>query len=344
MSEIRNSSEQLGLSQLGEALKLCFKLFRYLFFICLAGFLLSGIHTVPQGKVAYIQRWGNWLEHMESPGIHFALPPFIDKVVIFDLQEQRSLELQQFDAPDAGRNTMSDRALLTGDGQIVHTKWVLTYRIKEPKAVWNLLGKNYDETLNPFLEKILASLIISQCSNLNIDDLLSQHQKLQGNVNDSFYAALQKMETGLEVIDLNLIGPRVPPSTVDAFENVQRQLLYNENIRGQAELFARQLYQKIEVTQSQNIGQAKANAQAVTQQLKGEALAIKTLVEKYDAKTRAAYLEQRLQTALQNAMAKNVEQTFVLQPGGERRIQISSDPELKRALIKKMKKEAEAQP
>ena len=191
MSETKANSEQLGLSQLGEALKLCFKLFRYLFFVCLVGFLLSGIHTVPQGKVAYIQRWGNWLENMETPGIHFALPPFIDKVVIFDLQEQRSLELTQFDAPDAGKNTMSDRALLTGDGQIVHTKWVLTYRIKEPKAVWNLLGQDYEEKLNPYLGKILSSLIISQCSNLNIDGLLSQHQKLQGNVNDSFILALK---------------------------------------------------------------------------------------------------------------------------------------------------------
>lgn len=344
MSEVKTNSEQLGLLQLGEALKLCFKLFRWLFFICLIGFLLSGIHTVPQGKVAYIQRFGNWMAEPETPGIHFAFPPFIDKVVIFDLQEQRSLELTQFDAPDAGKNTMSDRALLTGDGQIVHTKWVLTYRIKDPQAIWNLLGSNYDKECNAFLEKILSSLVISQCSKLNIDGLLVQHQKLQSHVTDQLQAALQNLDTGLEIIDLNLIGPRVPPSTVEAFENVQRQLLYNENIRGQAELFANQLYQKIDVAQSQSLGQAKAQAQAIVQQLKGEALAIRTLVNKYDQKTRQAYLEQRLQTALQNAMAKNVEQTFILQPGGERRIQLSSDPELRRKLIKKMKMEAEAKP
>jgi hypothetical protein len=80
------------------------------------------------------------------------------------------------------------------------------------------------------------------------------------------------------------------------------------------------------------------------QQLKGEALAINTLINKYDKETRQAYLEQRLQTALLNAMEKNVEQTFILQPGGERRIQLSSDPQLRRTLIKKMKKEAEAKP
>jgi membrane protease subunit HflK len=344
MSEAKTNTEQLGLSQLGEALRLCFKLFRWLFFICLIGFLLSGIHTVPQGKIAFIQRFGEWMAEAETPGIHFALPPFIDKVVIFDLQEQRSLELTQFDAPDAGKNTMSDRALLTGDGQIVHTKWALTYRIKEPQDVWNLLGADYDKTLNPFLEKILASLVISQCSDLNIDGLLVQHQKLQNHVTDNLQAALQNLNTGLEIIDLNLIGPRVPPSTVDAFENVQRQLLYNENIRGQAELYAEQLYQKIDVTRSQNIGQAKAKAQSIVQQLKGEALAINTLINKYDKETRQAYLEQRLQTALLNAMEKNVEQTFILQPGGERRIQLSSDPQLRRTLIKKMKKEAEAKP
>jgi len=333
------AADNLGLSQLGAALKLCFKLFRWLFFICLIGFLLSGIHTVPQGKMAYVQRWGSWLTEPEPPGIHFAYPPFIDRVITFDLQEQRRLEIDHFDAPNTGNNSISDRALLTGDGQILHTKWVLTYRIKNPISTWNLLGSKFDKNLNTYLDRLLSSLIIIHCSNSSIDGLLSQHQKLQKNILARFEIQLQQLQTGIEIVDLNLIGPRVPPATVAAFENVQRQLLYNENIRGDAELFADKLYRNIEVAQSQNLGQAKAKANALAQQLKGEALAIKTLVEKYDEETRQAYLAQRLQTALQNAMTNNREQTFVLQPGGERRVQLGPDPELRRSLQKKLKKD-----
>ena len=340
MSSETTNQEHLGLSQLGDALKLCFKLFRWLFFVCLIGFLLSGVHTVPQGKIAYIQRWGSWLAKPENPGIHLAYPPFVDQVITFDLKEQRTLELDQFDVVDAGNGSLSDRALLTGDGQIIHTKWFLTYILKDPTAIWNLLGANYEERLDDFLKKLLSSIIISQCSNTSIDELLSQHQKLQLNVSDQFDAQLQRLQAGLEVNDLNLIGPKVPPSTSEAFENVQRQILYNENIRGQAEVFANRLYRNIEVAYSQIIGQAKAKAKAITQQLKGEALAISTLVDKYDSKTRQAYLEQRLQTALQNAMANNKEQTFILQPGGERRVQLGPDPELKRTLQQKKKEEA----
>jgi len=333
----KSSLDNLGLDQLGSALELCFKLFRYLFFICLIGFLLSGVHTVPQGKVAYVQRWGAWIEDAETPGIHLSYPPFVDKVIYFDLQEQRTLELDNFDAPEAGRGTMSDKALLTGDGQIIHTRWVLTYTVKNPIDIWNLLGHDFEDKLNPYLSKLLSSLVISECSNSTIDELLSQHQKLQQSVFDRFTIHLQDMKSGIEIIDLNLIGPRVPPSTVESFENVQRQLLYNENIRGEADFFAENLYRKIDVSKSQFIGRAKAQAKAITQQLKGEALAINTLLKKYDKKTREAYLEQKIQTALQNAMANNSEQIYVLQPGGERRIQLGADPELRRALQKSKK-------
>ena len=317
-----------GWEHLEDALKLCFRLFSWAFYLCLLAFAFSGVHTVPQGKIAQIQRMGQWVDAIEQPGLHFAFPSFIDKVIYFDIQKRHKLECSAFQPPLANNNNGSDRALLTSDGQLMHSRWILIYRLENARNTYNNFGSVEPADIDRLLESFLRANVIRVSASRNIDALLSQQDQYRKAVHDELKNQLALMGSGLAIESLSLEAPDVPSATRMAFETVQRAKLNKDQRRQQALNIARQKDQELLAQQSQKLGKATSDAQSIRSSLNAEAMNLKALLEKLDPLMQKTWMDVRRQDALRLALEHNVDQTYWLQPGGEMRLQLGKDPKI----------------
>jgi regulator of protease activity HflC (stomatin/prohibitin superfamily) len=316
-------------SALEAALKLCFGLFKWAFFLCLLAFFLSGVHVVPEGKVAQVQRLGRWLNELEPPGLHFAWPSFIDNIVMFDLQQQTELELNDFSPLSDDQQASTDRALLTAAGQLIHSAWTITYRLHKPKLILKTFGVHNREHIQSTLSSLLKACLIRQAASVSIEQLLMQQgfaQRVQGELQ----YRLAKLQCGIVLENLNLDSISVPARTKAIFEQVSNNILNQDNRRQQAISEAQQKKQKSWTARKEILGEVKTQAQTVRSRWQADADNLKKILDKFSPSTLDTWLELQQQSAISEALDLNQDQTFLIQPGGELRLQLSRDPNIER--------------
>jgi regulator of protease activity HflC (stomatin/prohibitin superfamily) len=344
---MRPNKEQPGWSQLEDALKWCFRLFKGAFILCVISFFLSGIHTIPQGKMGGVQRLGTWLPELEEPGLHFGFPSLVDRIIIFEPQKRKELKILDFSPAIQQRGGSSDQVLITGDGQLLHSQWSIVYRVSEPLQMLKAFGiPESHEMLHQRIEATLRQLflgaVISQTGTRSIDELLSEQRLYRSSVLESLNQKISQAQNGLSIEELSLDQVGVPASTQEAFQGVQRQMLMKDQKRQEALNDSRQQLQQLEAQKSASLGQAKAQAERIKSTLRAEAKNIQFLVEKSDDKLRQAWLDIKLENVLHKGLLSNSEQTFWIEPGGELRLNLNKDPQVEQLRREKARQIQEA--
>jgi regulator of protease activity HflC (stomatin/prohibitin superfamily) len=316
-------------SHLEEALKLCFRLFQWAFAICIFAFLFSGVHTVPQGQVAKIQRFGKWLPDIEQPGLHFAWPSFMDRVVLFDLQQLQKCELLDFAPASASLVGRTDRALLTAEGQLIHSSWTVYYRLDDPTSYFDNFGHGNTASVRDHVASLLKASVIAQTASVGIDELLQQ-SSLSKTVHQDLQQRLDQMSSGMVVASCSLDAVSVPSSTQQSFETVQNELLSQDQRRQRATNQARQKQQQLLAAKNVAIGNAKTEAQRRQSRWQAEAENLKGLLHQVSPSTLNTWFQLKRETIISQALTQNKDQTFWVQQGGELRLQLSKDPHIDR--------------
>ena len=141
-----------GSQALAEALQSSFAIVKYVMAGLFVVFLFSGMFKVEPQEKAIILRFGKPVGEGErallGSGLHWAWPYPIDEVVKIPIAEIQKLttrtawfmttpELEALDQeppayPGTGLNPAVDGYALTGDGNIVHCRATLSYRIEDP--------------------------------------------------------------------------------------------------------------------------------------------------------------------------------------------------------------------
>lgn len=317
-----------GLGHLQDSLRLCFRLFRWLFLLCVIGFALSGLHTVPQGKVARVMRLGEWTGELQQPGVHLAFPSFIDRVVMFDLQRQRKLEVKAFSPPDFTVRGTTDLALLTAGAQMIHSVWTLTYDVETPSKVYEAFGSSEDEVIAPMIQQWVQSSIVRVTARFDIDRLLLSQQAYRQAVLEDLERKTAPMDLGLDWVELTLDQLAVPESTRMAFEAVQQAVLNRDKALQDARNQALTLQRQLIGERSATLGQARSRAQEIQAGLKAEAKNLEALVTRYSPELRRTYLDLKREQVITRGLDGNGDQTFWVMPEGELRLKMSLDPTL----------------
>jgi regulator of protease activity HflC (stomatin/prohibitin superfamily) len=142
--------EEVGSRALSDALRSSFVIVKILMVGLVVLFFFSGIFTVPSQERAIILRFGKPVgtgeEQLLGPGLHWSFPSPIDEVVripIGEVQTVRSTagwyqttpEQEATGNEQAQSGTLNpavDGYTLTSDGNIIHLRADLRYRISEP--------------------------------------------------------------------------------------------------------------------------------------------------------------------------------------------------------------------
>jgi modulator of FtsH protease HflK len=223
---------------LAEALRVSFAILKVAMFAALVAYALSGTFSVGSNEVALRLRFGDYVgapgERVLERGTYLAAPFPIEQVIKIDTRPMTlSLDREfwyETGTNDQGMtrdqirssrarplNPLLDGSLLTGDMNIAHARWTVTYRVTDPVAFVTNVGQ---KTLASSLVRCaMQQGIVQAVAQLRADDLL------KGVVNREVATAvaqrqLLEMATGITIDQIVLDKVSAPVSVTGSFDAV----------------------------------------------------------------------------------------------------------------------------
>ncbi len=340
-----------------------------------------------------------------GPGPHWVFPYPIEEIVKINVEKKPNLPINSFwyfQRPEELLNkdrarieptlnplrdgyciTRSEKQIqLAGsqgsDYNIVHCKWQLTYKIDDPERFFkNIYVENvmpgqvyFDvitESITPILQNLVEDAVVSAMVNYTIDEALSSQDRIPKHVAKLLQDKLDKIESGIKVISIQLTDVTWPRqvdyaflASIKASQDSQKAIsearTYAENTLNQAAgPVAADLLASLE---NENMTEQQKNllweqAAGAAQGKIAQAMAYRTRVVE-TAKANADYLRQILpqyrqrpqlviQKIYQDAVEyvlDNIDEKIIIQPsegtkGSEIRIMLNRDPTIKPKTEKK---------
>jgi len=223
---------------LAEALRVSFGILKVAMLALLVAYAFSGTFSVGSNEVALRLRFGEYVgspgERVLERGTYLAAPFPIEQVIKVDTRpmtlalekefwyetrggEQGRTREQIRNSRSRPLNPVYDGSLLTGDMNIAHARWTVTYRVNDPVAyVTNVGDKPLAENL---VRCAVQQGVVQAVAQLPADDLL------KGIVNRDTATGvaqrrLDEMSTGLTIDQLTLDKVSAPVSVMGSFDAV----------------------------------------------------------------------------------------------------------------------------
>lgn len=252
--ETEHSSE--GMSALAKALQLSFMLLVAAMLVALAGFFLRSLFTVEQQEAGVVLRFGRVLSGPQGdhfpPGLHFTFPHPIDEKlrVPLTLQSVESRDFWYREADATARKTEREKVsdvlapgrdgyTLTGDLGIVHSQWVLRYKVTDPVRYAFACGDGRDDydAVREYLRALLNNAVVHAAASQPIDVPWAQRERFRSIVQDRLRERLAAYPVGVEV-DSVVITELVPPrQTQEAFLAFSQAETESGTMRSEAEAY-----------------------------------------------------------------------------------------------------------
>ena len=221
---------------LAEALKVSFGILKVAMFALLLAYCLSGTFSVGSNEVALRLRFGDYVgapgQRVLERGTYLAAPFPIEQVIKVDTRPTTIDLNREFwfeitgggDSKESFRsgqarplNPIKDGSLLTGDFNIAHARWSLTYRVADPEDYITNVGR--PDLGEQIVRCAVQQGIVQAIAQLPAEDFL------KGVVNRELAIGiaqrrLDEMKTGLKLDQLNLDQVTTPMAVVKSFDNV----------------------------------------------------------------------------------------------------------------------------
>ena len=186
-------------------------------------YLASGLYVVQPGERAVLRRFGQVLSGNMGPGLHYRLPWPIDRVDVISVTAIRRAE--------------TDRALmLTGDENLINVRLGVHYQVDDPVA-YLFRVTEADSLVASAAEAAVRQVIAEEA----VDKVLTiDKAEIQQRAANIAQVTLDTYETGLRIVDVQLLESSPPEAVADAFRDVasareDKETLVNEALAYQNE-------------------------------------------------------------------------------------------------------------
>ena len=348
---------------LADALGASFGVLKIVMLLALVIYALSGTYRVEPQQAAVQLVFGNIVGEgdasVRDDGLHFGWPYPIGEVIKVPTDQQNLLipgafmfEINQQNLTQSydqmtGRalNPERDGSLITGDADLVHAMFTVTYTITNPADFIATLGASEDdapagadsfqtsrERIEPILSSIVEEAIVSAVASARSDDVVASR------ANTDVAAAqaqdvLDTMNAGITIDQILIRDPTMPISVRDAYSLVS-----------QAEGERREAINEAETARREALGQA-GGAAALPGAGGGDGALVR-LIKDYELAVtagddaEASALRERLDTAFRDLRIELTEDTFDI--GGDAAAVINQAQTDRTARVQQTQVEAEA--
>lgn len=227
-----------GYRALTEALNVSFRVLRFVLVLLLLLYLGTGVFRVEQHERAFVLLFGKvtglGAERVKGPGIHWTLPRPFARVVKVATERVRTVETRAFwyerqpglpeglppgpetPPPKPSLEPGKDGYTLTGDANLLHSRWALRYTIEDAEA-W-LFGFGQMDQL---LLRELEHAIVSVSARFPIDAALrTDLEAFRSAVDSTLRARAREFDWGIELQGVDVLALTPPLQVAAAFASV----------------------------------------------------------------------------------------------------------------------------
>ena len=246
--------EDASARALSEALRSSFNIVKLLMLALVAAFILSGVFTVKPNEVAIKLRFGQPVgagaEQLLKPGLHWKFPYPIDDVVYVPVGQSHTVistagwyaqtpeeaATHHKPQPLGMHRPGVDGYTLTGDGDIIHAKATLSYRINDPVRY----TFQFANATN-LLQHILDNALFYVSARFTADDALYRKQlAFQEAVQARVAQRIEQLNLGVRIESGEVRTDTEPPIDVnEAFNKVTEAQQQGDIKIQEAESYAR---------------------------------------------------------------------------------------------------------
>ena len=187
--------------------------------VVIAFTVFSSIYSVSEQEQAVITQFGK-VVGVEGAGLHFKVP-FIQESTRVNTTTQGmpiGYEASGTNDPNEDLSDYSDSMMITKDFNFVNIDFYLEYKVVNPEVYLF----NTDEPLDT-LRNLTKASIRSTISKYLVDEVMTTAKsKIQAEVKDRLIAEMQKVNLGIEVVNVSIQDAEPPTAeVVQAFKAVE---------------------------------------------------------------------------------------------------------------------------
>jgi len=289
----------------------------------------SGVFIVQEGQQAVVTSFGRY-SHTVDAGFQWRFP--------YPFQAHETVNVTQLRSTEVGRNSISqatglrDSSMLTQDENIVDIRFTVQYRLKDAK---DFLFQNRDpESAVTLAAESAVREIVGRSK---IDSVLyEQRDALANDLVRSIQAQLDRLKTGILVVNVNVQSVQPPEQVQAAFEDTLKATQDADRLKKEAQAYASseipkaqgtaaRLRQEAEGYRSRVVAQAEGDADRFARQLveyqkapqvTRERLYIDTMREVYSNITKVMIDAHNSTNLLQLPLDKLLQQAAAAAPAG----------------------------
>jgi modulator of FtsH protease HflK len=331
-----------GSQALSEALRSSFGIVKVLMVLLVLVFIASGIFQVGPQERAILLRFGKPVGTGEralyGPGLHLALPYPIDesvKVSITGLQKTTSTvgwfavtqEQEMAGAepyPAASLNPAVDGYALTADGNIIHTRATLSYRIEDPvRYVFGFVNASNA------VQNALNNALLSTASRFSVDDILTRDiAGYRDAVRRSVTQLVESQKLGV-VVEQCDVESRPPLHLKEQFANVLKAEIGRNKLLNQARSDESQILSKAAANAQARVNLAESERARLVAEVSSRAEQFEELLPQY-SQNPGLFVQQRLSDSLSRSMTNVQDKIFLPESLGgkttELRLMLNREP------------------
>ena len=294
-------------------------------------YLISGIFVVRPGEQAFILRFGEPVKKNGSPVVfspgnwHWSWPKPIDLVVRIPVKQGKTVLSSSFwynekdgllekQANPAATHPLVpgiDGYLLTGDKNILHSKWSISYLISDPITYYN--SHRFPENA---VQYALDNSILKVVATTPIEKALYQgSEELRLKVLDLVEKKIGQLNLGIAVTNVSLPKKEPPSSTKSHFSAVVEAEQKKSQTLTEAKGYAERTLQETLGKCTKIIAEAEGFRNRIVSAVKAD--------EKYFLKILAEYQKApetmllTLHSKAMNEVLSKVDQKFIIHAAGE---------------------------
>ena len=274
---------------------------------------VSTIYSIGPDEVGIVQRFGKYHE-TTTPGLHMKLPFAIDKV--------RPVKVQRIFKEEFGTRTVtagvktiyskdsySDESLmLTGDLNILDVRWIVQFRVKDPK---NMLFATKSPIVN--LRNVAEIVMRRLVGDYTVDDVLTtKREEIDVQAQLYMQELLDKYNTGLQIVTVKLLDVNPPNRVKPAFNEVNEAKQEKEQAINQAWEAYNKVIPKASGEAKRTLREAEGYSLDKINRAKGDADRFLAMLEEY--KKAPDITKKRIYIDTMSEVIPRAKQKYIMDP------------------------------
>jgi membrane protease subunit HflK len=262
-----------------------------IFGIALLFWLFTGVYTVGPDEVGVVQRFGKFDRTVHS-GLNYHMPFPIETVKTPKVTEVKRIEVGfRTVGKNQYRTVERESLMLTGDENIVDAELIVQYKIKDPlNYLFNFIGPEL--TMREASEASLRTVV----GRHNIDEALTSGKlMIQEETKELLQSILDKYETGVQVVAVQLQDVSPPKQVIDSFKDVASAKEDKNRMINEAEGYRNDVIPKARGEAQAMIREAEGFREARISRAEGDVAKFKAILKEYskakDVTRKRLYLE-----------------------------------------------------